>query len=325
MAQALHRTQDELVRRGLKFSQLRLLAALRDSGQIGTAAAQVGMTQPAASRLLAQLDTMAGTPIYTRHPRGVTLTEAGHILADQATATLKGLDSAYRKVGQIGSGVRGHVRVGSVTGPSLELLLPAMREARLAYPDISITVRVETSDRLAEALLADDLDFYIGRVPDSADARPFSLHKIGAEPISLIVRLHHPLSRAPAPTLQDCLGFDWVMQPPGGLLRRTAESYLLERGLPLPRRVIGTTSILFTLALLHDTNAIAPLARAVGDFFIQRAALGSRLDILPVAQDMAVADFGIVSRAGDPFSPAVATLRDLITAQAASSRPPAAS
>lgn len=325
MTQAPHRTQDDLVRRGLKFSQLRLLAALRDSGQIGTAAAQVGMTQPAASRLLAQLDTMAGTPLYTRHPRGVTLTEAGHILADQATATLKGLDSAYRKVGQIGNGVRGHVRVGSVTGPSLELLLPAMREARLAYPDISITVRVETSDRLAEALLADDLDFYIGRVPDSADARPFALHKIGAEPISLIVRLHHPLSRVPAPTLQDCLGFDWVMQPPGGLLRRTAESYLLERGLPLPRRVIGTTSILFTLALLHDTNAIAPLARAVGDFFIQRAALGSRLDILPVAQDMAVADFGIVSRAGDPFSPAVATLRDLITAQAASSRPPAAS
>jgi len=325
MAQGPQRPQDDLVRRGLKFSQLRLLAALRDTDQIGAAAAQVGMTQPAASRLLAQLDTMAGTPLYSRHARGVTLTEAGHILADQATATLKGLDSAYRKVGQIGSGVRGHVRVGSVTGPSMELLLPAMREARLAYPDISVTVRVETSDRLADALLADDLDFYIGRVPDSADARPFALHKIGAEPISLIVRLHHPLSRAPNPTLQDCLAFDWVMQPPGGLLRRTAENFLLERGLPLPRRVIGTTSILFTLALLHDTNAIAPLARAVGDFFIQRAALGSRLDILPVAQDMAVADFGIVSLASDPAGPAVSTLRDLIVARAASIRPPAPS
>ena len=303
---------DALIRKGLKFSQLRLLAALLDRDQIGAAAAHVGMTQPAASRLLAQLDEMAGTPLYQRHSRGVTLTEAGRILAEQAARTLRDLDRVQERMAQVRGGLRGHVRIGTVTGPSLELLLPVLREARLAFPEIEVTVEVNTSDQLAEALLADGLDFYIGRIPDAADARPFVVDPIGAEPISLIVRLDHPLLQKPNLTLQDCLSHDWVMQPPGGLLRRTAENYLLERGLPVPRRVISTTSILFTLALINETNGVAPLARAVGQFFIQRATLGSRLETLPVAEDMAVKDYGLVQLVDAETRPATASILDLL-------------
>lgn len=313
-------TTDGLVRRGLKFSQLRLLAALREQGQIGAAAQNLGMTQPAASRLMAQLEGMVGMPLYIRHPRGIELTEAGRILADQATETLKGLDRAYQTVSELKGGVRGHVRVGSVTGPSLEHLLPVLREVRLAHPDIEVTVQVGTSDWLADALLADDLDFYIGRIPDSVDARPFAIDVIGPEPISLLVRLDHPLTRKERPTLADCLAFDWVLQPPGGLLRRTAESYLLERGLPMPPRVVSTTSMLFTLALVNDTNAIAPIAHAVSQFFIQRASLGSRLAILPTAEPITVRDFGIVSRAETAHAPATGRFLSLLRARTRSAR-----
>lgn len=310
----------DLVRRGLKFSQLRLVAALLEHGQIAAAAQHVGMTQPAASRLMAQLEAMVGTPLHIRHPRGIELTEAGRILAAQAVETLKGLDRAYQKVSELKGGVRGHVRVGSVTGPSLEHLLPVQRELRLAYPEVAVTVQVDTSDRLADALLADDLDFYIGRIPDAADARPFAIDLIGPEPISLLVRLDHPLTRKADPSLADCLGFDWVMQPPGGLLRRAAENYLLEQGLPVPPRVVSTTSILFTLALVNDTNAIAPIAHAVSQFFIERAALGSRLAVLPISEQIVVRDFGIVSRAGDVPTPAAERFLSLLRARTQSAR-----
>lgn len=305
-------SSQDLVRNGLRFSHLRLLATLRDMGKIGAAAQHVGMTQPAASRLLAQLETIVGTPLYTRHARGIVLTEAGLLLADQATSTLRDLDRTRQRIGQIAGGTRGHVKIGSVTGPSLELLLPVLREVRLAYPEIEASVHVDTSDRLAEALLANDLDVYIGRIPESADARPFAIEMIGPEPISLLVRLDHPLIGKPDLSIDDCLPFDWVMQPPGGLLRRSAETYLLERNRPLPRRVLGTTSILFTLALVNETNAIAPLARAVCAFFIERGALGSRLAMLPVAEDMAVSDYGIVTRTGEDLAPATLTVYDLL-------------
>ena len=307
-----HRTSNALVRKGLKFSQLRLLAALRDLGQIGAAAQHVGLTQPAASRLLAQLEELAGVALYTRHARGVVLTEAGRVLAEQAASTLQGLDLANERIGQLVRGARGLVRVGSVTGPSLELLLPVLREARLAYPEIELAVEVGTSDRLSDLLLNRELDFYIGRIPERADAGVYELDVIGPEPISLVVRLGHPLVRQDRLQLRDCLDYDWVTQPPGGLLRRTAETYILKQGLPLPKRVLGTSSTLFTLAMLNETNAIAPLARAVADFFIARGALGSRLARLPVAEDMQVGDFGLVRRAGEAVSPSTERLLQML-------------
>jgi DNA-binding transcriptional LysR family regulator len=107
------------------------------------------------------------------------------------------------------------------------------------------------------------------------------------------------------------------MQPPGGLLRRTVEQYLLARGFAMPTRVLSTTSTLFTLAMVNETNAIAPLAVKVADFFIERAALGSRLASLPVARDLQVATYGLVRRADEVVAPATARAIATIEAEIA--------
>lgn len=46
------------------------------------------------------------------------------------------------------------MRIGSVTGPALDLVLPVIRDMRVTYPDIAFSVQVDTPDRLAEALSA---------------------------------------------------------------------------------------------------------------------------------------------------------------------------
>ncbi len=312
--------QHVLVRKGLKFSQLRLLAVLRETGQIGAAAQQVGMTQPAASRLLAQLEEMIGAPIFRRHARGVSLTEAGTIMADQAIRTLRELDLSQERVLQAVQGTRGLVRIGSVTGPSLDLILPLVREMRVSAPALELAVQVDTSDKLAEALLARDLDFYVGRIPEGANAQPFWVSDIGDEPIGLVVRADHPLTRVENLTLEQCVEYDWVSQPPGGLLRRTAEDYLLSRGQQLPRRILGTASTLFTLALVQKTNAIAPLARAVAEFFIDSSGLGSRLAILPIAPDLIVKTYSVITRQERELSPAAESLLTALLRRVKSAR-----
>lgn len=312
--------QHVLVRKGLKFSHLRLLAVLRETGQIGAAAQQVGMTQPAASRLLSQLEEMIGAPIFRRHARGVSLTEAGIIMADQAARTLRELDLSQERVLQAVQGTRGLVRIGSVTGPSLELILPLVREMRVSAPAVELAVQVDTSNKLAEALVAGDLDFYVGRIPEGADAQPFWVCDIGYEPIGLVVRADHPLTRVDRLTLEQCVEYDWVTQPAGGLLRRTAEDYLLSQGLQLPRRILATASTLFTLALLQKTNAIAPLARAVAEFFIDSSGLGSRLAILPVAPDLIVKTYSVIRRQEQDLTPAAQSILNALLKRARTSR-----
>ncbi|SNR57546.1 LysR family transcriptional regulator [Puniceibacterium sediminis] len=298
-------TTARLIQRGLRLPQLRLMIAIEETGQISAAATQMGMTQPAASRLLGELEKTSGAKLYERHARGVILTEAGRLLARRARATLQDLNGAFDEIALLTTGARGLVRIGTVTGPGLEIVLPIIREIRVTYPEIEFNVLVDTSDKLAEALLSHDLDFYLGRLPAALDPRAVTLRRIGTEPISLAVRQGHPLLRRAPISLADCLAYDWVMQPPGGLMRLTAETYLLERGLPPPARVLSTSSLLLTLGLISDTNAIAPIATSVAELYTSASRLGSNIRILDVAQDIQVAAYSLICGRESEPSPAV--------------------
>ncbi len=209
-------------------------------------------------------------------------------------------------------GAQGEVRIGAVTGPALELVLPAIRELRVTFPEIRISVQVDTSDKLAEGLSVRGLDFYIGRLHENIDSRLVEMQVIGPEPVALIVRRGHPLTRSAPPSLGDCLGYDWVMQPPGGMQRQTVEQYLLEHGLPLPGRILGTASLLLTLALISETNAIAPVARAVAQFYAGSQSLGGNIEILDIDSDMAVAPYSLIRRRDRDMSAAAERVFGLI-------------
>ncbi|OSP56170.1 LysR family transcriptional regulator [Pseudoruegeria sp. SK021] len=314
---ALH--SDQLIRRGLRLPQLRLMVAVQDLGQISAAAAQLSMTQPAASRLLAELEQTLDQPLYKRHSRGIALTEAGALLATRARKILGALDQTEAEVAQIKTGARGRVRIGTVTGPGLEIVLPVIRQLQDTHPEIELSVEVDTSDKLGEALIAQELEFYLGRVLDNIDPRSVTLRPIRPEPLCLIVRNGHPLQRRTPLALSECLAFDWVMQAPGSVLRRTIDGYLLEQGLPLPAKVLSTSSLLLTMALIGDTDAVAPVSRSVAAFYAGQSGPdgpGGPIHILDVAQDMQVSHFSLITRKGDAVSPAARRVITLIAAQA---------
>ncbi|MGI3170607.1 LysR family transcriptional regulator [Pseudooceanicola sp. C21-150M6] len=304
--------RDDLIRRGLRLPQLRLLVALEDTGQVSAAAAQVAMSQPAASRILSELEKTVGSKLCTRHAKGVSLTPAGRALAVRGRDVLRRLDQAGDEIAALNSGTRGPVRIGAVTGAAVEMVLPVIRELRVTYPDIELSVLVDTSDKLGEALLARDLDFYIGRVPLGLDPRLLTLEEIGPEPVSLIARQDHPLTRVERPVIADCLAFDWVMQDEGGLLRRTSEDYLLRNGFRPPERILSTSSLLLTLAIICETNALAPIARAAADFYASPTAFGGRIRRLDLAEEMEVVSYSLIRLRDHEAPPTVDRVHNMI-------------
>ncbi|WP_170295140.1 LysR family transcriptional regulator [Paracoccus aestuariivivens] len=247
--------------------QLALLVAVERSGQLSLAASILNITQPAASRLLGDLERIVGAQLTQRHSRGVSLTLAGQRLAERARSMLRDLDLAGREVRDISRGSVGSVRLGSVTGPSLELVLPVVRSLEQSEPDLRIRIDVTSSDRLASELLMGHLDLYLGRVPDGIDPSQFQLTPIGSEPLSLVVRRDHPLALMPDCTLEDCLEYDWVMQPTGSMLRGTVDRYLIERGLPPPSTVISTGSLMLSFAFVMRSQAAAVISTAAARLF----------------------------------------------------------
>ena len=303
---------DSLLRRGLKLSHLRLLSALAETGQLGLAADRMAIAQPAASRLLAEVERITGQPVHLRTGRGITLTPMGQSLARRATRVVTEIRDAEREITEIASGGSGHVRIGSVTGPALDRVLPALRTARLALPAVTAEVIVAPSDLLGQQLLAGRLDFAIGRMPDGLDGQLVLSAPIDVEPVALMVRRGHHLAMQPRLTPTDLMAFDWVMPGPEALLTRAVLDRLQALGLPTPPQRLATASFLLTLALIQQSNAIAPLARAVCDRF--SAAPDAPYVILPLDLGITVAPFGLLTRAGAILTPVAQRLAAMITA-----------
>jgi DNA-binding transcriptional LysR family regulator len=310
---------DPLQLRGLKLSHLRLLAAVLETGQIGQAADSLGITQPAASRLLAEVERITGRPVHRRTGRGLTLTEVGLALARRARRVQMELRDAARDLAEIGAGSAGHVRIGAVTGPALDRVLPALRAARLTLPQVTAEVVVATSDILGQQLLSGRIDFAIARRPEGVDRSLLDETRIATEPVSLIVRRGHPLDR-PTVAPVDLMAFDWVMPGRESILTRTVLERLAGLNLPEPPQRLSTASFLLTLALLQQSNAVAPLASAVVDTFTQGHDAPYRK--LPVDLGIEVEPFGLLIRAGGALPPVAERLAALILAQGPSGPSP---
>ncbi len=303
---------DTLLRRGLKLGHLRIVAALADTGQIGRAADRVGITQPAASRLLAEVERITGHPVHARAGRGIALTAQGAALARRATRILVELADTAAELDQIGRGGHGHVRIGAVTGPALDRVLPALRAARLALPGLTTEVEVGPSDHLGAMLLAGRIDFALARRPAAADPALFDITMIADEPVSLVARQDHSLTRVQDLRPAALLAYDWVLPGQGAILRDAVLARLAALGLPAPPGRLATSSFLLTLAMLQNSNAIAPLAAAVARRFATGP--GAPFAVLPIDLGIRVAPYGLLSRAHSALPPAALRLRDLILA-----------
>ncbi len=291
---------EDLMRRGLKLSHMRLLASLAETQRISSSAENLGITQPAASRIVGELETLTGTKLYNRTGRGVRLTEAGLLFAYRCSRILKEIEDAERDLDEFGQGVSGRVTIGSVAGPAIEFVLPTIKQMRIHNPGIRIEMDVSASDVLAAKLLEGQLDFALCRLPIGIDPGMFHEVPQSAEKVSIVARFGHPiLKTGPKPTDTELLKQDWVLPPLGTLLRTTVESALRQNGFALPESVLTTSSFMFTIAMLQSTDAVAPVATAVAQSFA-----GTRsLSILPTGLVFEVEPYSLITRAGQSLTP----------------------
>lgn len=303
------------LKRGLKLRHLQLLVTLQEAGQLGQAAEVLGIAQPAASRLLAEIEEIIGHSVHERVGRGLALTEVGTSLARRAARVLIELRDAEREISGITAGARGHVRIGSVTGPAMDRVLPALRQARLALPDVTAEVYVAPSDLLCEHLLSGRLDFVVGRLPADQSPDLFTVHMLETEPVSLLVRRGHHLAGLAQITPEDLLQFDWVMPGQDAILGRTVKARLAELGLPMPPQRLSTSSFLLTLAMMQQSNAIAPIARAVADTFATGP--DAPYVTLPIDLGIEVKPFGLITRAGSALPHVVVRMVEMVLAKVA--------
>ncbi len=271
----------------LKPVQLRLIVEIARHGQLQLASAAVSLTQPAASRMLAEIERMVGAPLFLRQPKGMEPTEIGAVMVRRARAMLREMRSMATEVQALREGHGGAVRVGAVTGPAVGYLVPAIRAIKREAPDVEITVDVLPSRDLLRQLTVGEMDFALARVLPEFDSREFDIHPMRDEKVAMLVRAGHPLARAPRVTFTELTDYEWIMQERGAPIREATLDAFGAVGLAEPENIVNSPSLLLMIAYLSKSDAIAGMSEEVAQLLTQPP-VGASFAVLTLPREVRV-------------------------------------
>lgn len=295
----------------LKPAQLRLIHEVALHGQLQLAAESLAMTQPAASRMLAEAERQIGAPLFIRQPKGMEPTEIGTTVLRRARVILREMASIEADVRALHGGYAGTVRVGAVTGPAISYLVSAIRRIKEESPGADITVDVMPSRDLLMHLAAGEMDFVLGRILPEFDSDSFNILPMSDEKVALMARADHPLARARLVTLTELVGQEWIMQQRGAPIREATLAAFASVGLSEPDNIVNSPSLLLTIAYLAQSNAITPVSREVAELLIQPP-VKAAFTILPTPQPIRVSPYFLLDLKRRPLSPLAKRLRDAV-------------
>jgi DNA-binding transcriptional LysR family regulator len=288
------------IRARLKTRQLLLLVALAEEGNIHRAAQVLNMTQPAASKLLKDLEDVLEVSLFERLPRGMRPTWYGETMIRHARIALATLNEAHDELNALKAGRFGQVNVGVITSPGLALLPGAVAAVKREQPNLRISVEIETSPVLMERLEQGKLDILVARLFAEHDKSKLRYEALTEEPVCALVRPGHPLLGMSGLTLRDVVSAGWIVPPAGSVLRHRFDLMYQEEGLPPPLNVIESAALLFITRMLQQSDMIAVLATDVGRYYAAHGIVA----ILPLAMPCHMDMFGIITRTDRLLSPA---------------------
>jgi LysR family transcriptional regulator, nitrogen assimilation regulatory protein len=110
--------------------QILYFQAVADAGSFARASAVLRIAQPAISSQVSSLEAELGSSLFTRHARGITLTEAGATFLEHARGILQRVEDARLAVRELSSEPTGIVTVGMTTTVANVLAGPLVETVR---------------------------------------------------------------------------------------------------------------------------------------------------------------------------------------------------
>jgi len=284
----------------LRFRQLRLLIAVDELGSLHRVADHLGMTQPGASKALAEIESTFGAELFTRHPHGLTANELGRCAIRYSRLISTDLDHLREEMAGILDGRGGRLAIGAISGAVPTVLVQAVMRLREKQPLVSIEIIEDTSAQLLQAVAAGRLDLAICRTTVAAQPELFDFEWLCDEFASVAVGPRHPLADAHTVTLQDLAPYRWILYPSNMPLRTLLQRELREAGIDMPSHAIETASTFTSVLLLQEDAGLVALFSAETAAFFHQHGMARRL---PLEIRARTEPFGIVSRRGAPMSP----------------------
>ena len=281
----------------MRMKQIALMLAIEKTGTLGKAAQMMNISQPAASKMLHELERALGVKVFDRVGKSIQINEAGL----QALLSFKGLlgslEKLQRDIQEFKHGGAGKLNIGSIMAASPTYLTDALVNLKLSHPKINTVIDVGTNEQLMQQLDDGKLDILIGRAPPSTSLYKF--RPLAEEPVSIVCATNHPLIAKHSHKFLDLKNYAWVLQPVGTPLRELVNKEFEHHYEELPNfGLLETSSTLITIHLITKTDMLAVLPTSVANEFASHGLL----NLLKYKMRHKLSAYGSVVRLDRPIS-----------------------
>ncbi|KTT14491.1 LysR family transcriptional regulator [Pseudacidovorax intermedius] len=241
----------------VSLRQLRVFLAVAQLRNFSRAGQEVGLTQPAVSRAIHELESQLGLKLLDRTTREVALTEAGRALALKLARVLDELDQSLAEVRDLGRLRRGKVRVASSPTLSAYLMPACIAACVREEPDIQLLLLDRIQQDVLTSVRAGEVDFGVVIEPSADD----DLHSepIMRDPFVLVVPQGHRLARKAAAPWSALDGEPLVLLDHASGSRRLIDEALARHGAQCPvAQELGHPTTVFQMVVAGLGISVMP-------------------------------------------------------------------
>lgn len=231
------------VYRVMQIRQIEAFRAIMKSGSASSAAGVLGITQPAVSRLISELEKTIGFSLFDRrHGRLDPTPECRTFYAD-VERTFVGLEVLKHSASQIRERGSGIVRVANMPGIGLPIVSRAVTAFRQLCPSVSVSTQLLSTAEVWEAVATGQVD--IGVAPKETEIPGVEYQPFSSDAAMCAMSPRHKLAMKNIITPADLHNVEYIAHTPAARMRRAVADLLEEAGYKL--NVVAETPMCMTL------------------------------------------------------------------------------
>lgn len=282
----------------MKLSTLTAIVAAVEEGSLRGAARRVGVSQPALTKMVRELEVELSATLLVRTSKGVLPTAQGKVLYAHAVRIARELNAAVLGISQLGGKMSGELKVGAVPLAVLLLIPETLRTFGREFPDVRLRVSEELYIAQLQRLRSGEVDVAVGGIPEDLPTGEFVVEQLMTTCMAVVVRKGSP--RAKATCLAELAGAKWVYTGASSD-SGYAKTLFAHHGLPAPPvgAIVNSTLVLLSLIATGDFVGLMPQQIATHPLTAQF------LTVVPIAEGGLALSVGAIVRADSVVSPAI--------------------
>ncbi len=199
----------------MKLTTLQALVAAVEEGSLRAAARRVGLSQPALTKMVRELEQELAASLLVRSTTGVVPTAQGKVLYERACVAIRELSGAVEEIHQLGGHMVGELRIGAVPLAVMLLIPETLRTFGREFRHVHLHIREELYIEQLMNLRRAEVDVAIGPIPDHLPQGEF--HTEALMPVSMVVVVRKGSTLETARSLEELRSARWVYTGVGGI------------------------------------------------------------------------------------------------------------